>query len=68
MAYHEENSMIKTLTAIFIFSIIWFVVVVTLGHHFQAYLVQPERDMPLVYLGGNLSFAAGMFLMKWRSR
>lgn len=59
--------MIKKLTAFVIFSIIWFVVVAALGVHFQPYLVQPERDLPLFYAEGLAAFGAGLFV-KWRTR
>jgi hypothetical protein len=55
----------KTLTAIMIFSIIWFVAVVAWGLHFEHALINPASDIPTLYVEGILSFSLCILVVKF---
>jgi len=59
---------LKTLTAILIFSIVWFLGVLMLGYFFAAEIIYPEHDLPLLFMDGVLVFTTGLLAKKWSRR
>lgn len=57
--------MLKTLTTVLLFSILWFCVIVAIGERTHNPYVRDS--LPLVYLGGNAIYVVVLLFIKtWR--